>query len=151
MAYKKKLQFHFGAALFTILDFPELLNILKPKYDVDDERYLIVLAERNEANRHFVNDVRKILRNNIEANPEQLAKYTETLNDLTAEVAPQKREFSIKIVGSGTKEQIIRQLESMSCAIKAYTLDELRNGVEDEGSCLIMTTDVPEAYEGERE
>ncbi len=151
MAYKKKLEFHFGAALFTILDFPELLAKLQRNYATGDARELVIIAERNEANRNFVRDVRKILRNDIESNPEQLAKYMENLNDLTAEVAPQEIEFSIKIVGSGTKEQISRQLELMSYAVKAYTLEELRNGVTDEESCIIMTTDLPEAYEGERE
>jgi hypothetical protein len=151
MAYKKKLEFHFGATLFTILAFPELLAKLPRNSSTEDARTLVILAERNEANRHFVRDVRKILRNDIESNPEQLAKYKENLNDLTAKVAPQEIEFSIKIVGSGTKEQIARQLELMSYAVKSYTLEELRNGVTDEESCIIMTTDLPEAYEGERE
>lgn len=146
----KKIEFHTGAVIYTMSQFPELQPIFANEgrfYGTGLMRNLLLIAESRESAGKMRLHLVRLLRNHIETSPEKLSAYKVLLAELKSTEERQENEFAIKIVGSGTKEDIIRELETMASVIRAYTLEELRNGIEEENSCTMLTTDLPETYE----
>jgi hypothetical protein len=151
MAYKKKVEFNFPAALYTLMHFPDLLNNFSKakKYSSLNQRELIIMTENpGYANGKFKLAVRQFFRSTIETNQKQLVFYLNQVTELKEKKDKQVNQFSIKIVGSGSKTKIAAELRLLAATIEGYTLEELRNGIEEENPCTVITTDVPEAYEG---
>jgi len=146
----KKIQFHTGAVIYTMSQFPELQPIFANEgrfYGTGLMRNLLLIAESRESAGKMRLHLVRLLRNHIETSPEKLAYYKVILQEQLTTEERQEKEFAIKIVGSGTKEDVIRELELMASVIRSYTLEELRNGIEDENPCTILSTNLPETYE----
>ena len=60
-------------------------------------------------------------------------------------------EFSFSIKGAGTKEEVKISLENIIAAIDAADVEELQEGMTDEGPTSILTTGTYEDYVGDDE
>lgn len=150
MPTKKKVEFHLGAAIYTIITRPFLMAHLKSKGYADSieglKDALKIGAESNDMLTGKMKlDIRRTFRELIENNETQLSFYLEKKKELE-KPKDKNDKFAITIKGAGTKEDIVRELQDWITTIKVTTLEKLREGVEHEEPNTILTTDLPETY-----
>ncbi len=135
MANKKKIEFSVAAVAMTMQVFPEL-----PRESGVDDAVLESLVAYDRANKWMLPSLRKTLRNSIELSPERLKVYEEALQEVKDNCT---KEFSIIIKGSGTKADILAELQGWITVINSKTIYELMQGVDLEDPNTTLRTDLP--------
>jgi len=155
MAYKKKLEFNLSAVIYTVLATDELYEIFSKEFKSGRENLEMMAESPQLMGGKAAAKMRRILRDHIEKKVATRNFYIDKKEELKRRDNPatdkerQQTEFSLIIKGSGTKAQVAHELHMLADKIEATLLEELRNGIELEESTVVLTTDVPEAYEGE--
>ncbi len=145
MSTKEKVKFNLVAAIRTILKFPKLIDSFRDfGYNNTEgmlKNTLILISENPEEGAgKFRLPLIKIFRRDIETNKKYLKFYLSQTEE--------QKEFSIKIEGSGTKAQIISELQSWIGILQTSTVEQILGGLEIEEPNTVLTTNIPEKYEG---
>lgn len=161
MAYQRKLEFNLLAVIYTILENPILYNVYSTNFSLEDREMLEKMAESPKLiGGNAATKMRRILRDNIEKKVETRNFYIDKMAELKMNEFYQKEKerfekelqaqmFSIKIVGSGTKQEIADELRRWTAVIECTLLKDLRDGIEHEEPNTILKTDLPKSYKGE--
>lgn len=142
---KAKIKFN-ALAVAMMIEKNDSVNDAWEKYHFAVKRETIVNQVRLGFSYYATNHLRKVLREVIEPNQELTKQYLENVDELIKQ--EDFKGFSIKIVGAGTKNEIIKALEQIVFDLKGYSTKELNNGVEHENEALVFKTDTFESYTG---
>lgn len=145
MSTKVKVKFNLVSAIRTILKFPQLIDSFKEfGYNNTEgmlKNTLLLISENPEEGAgKFRLPLIKIFRKDIETDEKYLKFYLSQKEE--------QKEFSIKIVGSGTKAQIISELQNWISTLQNSTMKQILDGLEIEFPNTVFTTDLPEKYSG---
>jgi hypothetical protein len=135
LANKKKVEFSVAAVAMTMLVFSDL-----PRNFGVDGAVLDSLVAYDRANKWMLPSLRIILRVHIEPFPERLNVYKEALQVVKDNCT---KEFSITIKGSGTKANILAELQGWIAVIDSKTVYELIEGIDLEDINTTLQTDLP--------
>ena len=142
---KNKAPYCVAAIAMTIRAIPSLKRKFFFFFSSFSSDVLDSLVVYDKANKWLTPILRKMLRSVIEKNDAYLSEYWQNIQQLKDD---KELEFSIKIVGAGTKNNIINELEGWITILKSKTIHDLRDGVEFDEPNTMLYTDMPEKYTG---
>ena len=149
---KKKIEYNFAAMFLLMCENPRLQNIFRDRHLYHFNAQTISMYVHDgvvvqQMNGRASLAIRQILRSDVEGTSLE-PRYRELLEKVKLqEDKDLVEEFEVKITGSGTKKNVIGELENIIFLIKNSSIQELRNGQEWESNILMTETTEPHDVE----